>query len=43
MKESKYKSFDDLPLFLNAALVAEVLGTRRPLHMSSCTRTGSLR
>lgn len=26
MKESKYKSFDDLPLFLNAALVAKVLG-----------------
>lgn len=26
MKESKYKSLDELPLFLNAALVAEVLG-----------------
>lgn len=26
MKESLYKSFDDLPLFLNAAMVAKVLG-----------------
>ena len=26
MKESKYKSYEELPLFLNAALVAEVLG-----------------
>ncbi len=26
MKESKYKSYDDLPLFLNAELVAKVLG-----------------
>ncbi len=26
MNESKYKSYDDLPLFLNAAMVAEVLG-----------------
>ena len=26
MKESKYKSYDDLPLFLNASLVAQVLG-----------------
>ncbi len=26
MKESKYKCYDDLPLFLNAAMVAEVLG-----------------
>ena len=26
MKQSKYKSYDELPLFLNAALVAEVLG-----------------
>ncbi len=26
MKESKYKSYDDLPLFLNAELVAQVLG-----------------
>ncbi len=26
MKESKYKSYDDLPLFLNAELVAAVLG-----------------
>ena len=26
MQESKYKSYDDLPLFLNAELVAGVLG-----------------
>lgn len=26
MKESKYKSYEDLPLFLNAELVAQVLG-----------------
>ena len=26
MKQSKYKSYDDLPLFLNTELVAQVLG-----------------
>ncbi len=26
MKESAYKSYDDLPLFLNAELVSKVLG-----------------
>ncbi len=26
MKESKYRTYDDLPLFLNAKTVAEVLG-----------------
>ncbi len=26
MKESKYKTYDDLPLFLNAKTVAEILG-----------------
>ncbi len=26
MKESKYKTYDDLPLFLNAKTMAEVLG-----------------
>lgn len=26
MKESKYKSYDELPLFLNTELVAQVLG-----------------
>ena len=26
MKESRYKSYDELPLFLNAAMVAKVLG-----------------
>lgn len=26
MKQSKYKSYDDLPLFLNAEMVAALLG-----------------
>lgn len=26
MKQSIYKTYDDLPLFLNAAMVAQVLG-----------------
>ena len=26
MKESSYKSYDDLPLFLNSATVAKILG-----------------
>ena len=26
MKESTYKNYDDLPLFLNAELIAQVLG-----------------
>lgn len=26
MQESKYRSYDDLPLFLNAEMVAKVLG-----------------
>ena len=26
MKQSTYKTYDDLPLFLNAAMVAQVLG-----------------
>ena len=26
MKESNYKSYDELPLFLNAATIAKVLG-----------------
>ena len=26
MKESNYKSYDELPLFLNAEMVAQVLG-----------------
>ena len=26
MKESGYKNYDDLPLFLNSAMVAKVLG-----------------
>ena len=27
MKQSVYKSYDELPLFLNSELVAKVLGT----------------
>ncbi len=26
MKESKYRTYDDIPLFLNAKTIAEVLG-----------------
>ena len=26
MKESVYKTYDDLPLFFNAAMVAQILG-----------------
>ena len=29
MKKSKYKSFDELPLMLNAEMVADVLGISR--------------
>lgn len=29
MKESNYKSYDELPLFLNAVTVAKVLGVGR--------------
>ena len=29
MKESGYKSYDELPLFLNAETVAKVLGVSR--------------
>ena len=37
MKESSYKSYDDLPLFLNSATVAKVLGVSpssgyEPMH-----------
>ena len=34
MKESNYKSYDELPLFLNAATVAKVWALRRPAAMS---------
>ena len=34
MKLSEYKSYDALPLFLNAAMVAKVLGIARPAAMS---------
>ena len=29
MKQSQYNSYDDLPLFLNADIVAKVLGVSR--------------
>lgn len=34
MKVSEYKSYDDLPLFLNAAMVAKVWASLHPVHMS---------
>ena len=37
MKLSEYKSYDDLPLFLNAEMVACL----RHQSMSSCMRTAS--
>ena len=32
MKESIYKNYDELPLFLNAATVAKVLGIYELMH-----------
>ncbi len=38
MKESEYKSYDDLPLFLNSATVAKVLGVSPSSGVTnSCT------
>ena len=34
LKESSYKSYDELPLFLNAETVAKVLGVSRPAATS---------
>ena len=34
MKESNYKNYDELPLFLNAAMVAKVLASHRPVATS---------
>ncbi len=34
MKESNYKNYDELPLFLNAATVAKVLASHRRAVMS---------
>ena len=34
MLESKYKSFDELPLMLNAKMVADVLGSPSPVRMN---------
>ena len=34
MKESIYKNYNELPLFLNAATVAKVWALRRPAAMS---------
>ena len=44
MKESEYRSYDDLPLFLNSATVAKVLGVSPSsgyelmhlLHVGNC-------
>ena len=35
MKESIYKNYDELPLFLNAATVAKVLGMQNRLRCVS--------
>ena len=50
MKESNYKNYDELPLFLNAAMVAKVLGIAPSsirkcadsVWMKSKERTGEL-
>ena len=34
MKLSRYKSYDELPLFLNSEMVAQVLGVSRLALMS---------
>ena len=34
MKESIYKSYDELPLFLNAETVAKCWASRRPAAMN---------
>ena len=41
MKESKFTNYDELPLFLNAKLVAQTLGIGLPAHTSSCTMRAS--
>ncbi len=37
MKESVYKSYEELPLFLNAKMVGRRLALLHPAPMSSCT------
>ena len=41
MKLSVYKSYDDLPLFLNAKMVAQVLGVSISRKDSRLSRNGS--
>ena len=41
MKESSYKSYDDLPLFLNSETVAKVLGVSPSSGTSLCTSRAS--
>ncbi len=44
MQESTFTNYDQLPLFLNANTVAQVLGVSISMRlMSSCTRRASLR
>ena len=38
MQESTFTNYDQLPLFLNANAVAQVLGVSSPVPTSSCTR-----
>lgn len=40
MKESSYKSYDDLPLFLNAATVAKALGGVSLIRLRADARAG---
>ena len=41
MKEPTYKHYDELPLFLSAAMVAQVLGISLPAAMHCCTAKAS--
>ena len=41
MKESVYRSYDALPLFLNSNTVSKVLGVSSSAPMNSCTQKGS--
>ena len=43
MQESTFTNYDQLPLFLNANTVAQVLGVSISAPMSSCTRRASQR
>ena len=43
MQESTFTNYDQLPLFLNANTVAQVLGVSISSAYDSCTRRASLR